>query len=156
MRGLIRSRPAAVAALALGALVGCARAWDFGNRAGLLSDVTALLAAHGVTPRNLDCRMEGTTRDASCSFRAPAAEVEALARALALEQVDLAADSRSPLFRLVALAPGRCGARGVPASGAAGRPASLRLKSGRAFEFLVLFHADGAEEACLFLSYAYG
>lgn len=156
MRILVRSWPVAAAALALGVLFGCARAWDYGNRAGLRSDVAVLLAGHGVKPADLDCKMEGTTRDASCSFRAPAAVVEALARALALEPVDLVADSRSPLSRLVARAPGRCAARGVPASGVSGRPASLRLKSGRAFEFLVLFHADGADEACLFLSYAYG
>jgi hypothetical protein len=100
--------------------------------------------------------MEGTTRDASCTFRATAAEVDALSRGLNLASVSSGADSRSPLARLVARAPGRCGAGALSASGVAGRPASLRLKSGRAFEFLVLFRGPGADEACLFLSYSYG
>ena len=136
------------AALALGLLSGgCARAWDAGNRAGLRSDVTALLAGHGVGPREFDCRMEGMTRDASCTFRATAAEVDALFRGLNLASVSSGADSRSPLARLVARAPGRCGAGALSASGVAGRPASLRLKSGRAFEFLVLFRGPGVDEA---------
>ena len=139
MRILFRSRPVAAAALALGALVGCARAWDYGNRSGLRSDVTALLAARGVTLRDLDCRMEGTTRDASCAFRASAAEVEAFVRALSLAPVPPDAEPRSSLSRLVARAPGRCAAPGVPASGVAGRPASLRLKSGRASSFSSFF-----------------
>lgn len=157
MRIALPPRPAAAAALALGFLAGgCARAWDYGNRAGLKSDVAALLAAQAVTPRDLECRMEGTTRDASCAFRASAAEVEALSRGLGLVSVPSGADPSSPLARLVARAPGRCGARALSAAGVEGRPASLRLKSGRAFEFLVLFRGPGADEVCLFLSYSYG
>jgi hypothetical protein len=140
-------------------LVGCEPLWNAANRSALESDIRAILKPAGVVPQQLECRMVGATRDGSCSVSLTRAETASAIRALALESMPSSADVPSPLARLAARAGPSCAA-GEPTSlatyGLSGRPKSLRLPSGSAFEYLLLTINKSTGQACLQVSYAYG
>jgi len=127
-------------------LAACERLWDAANRGGAEKDAAALLARHGVVVKDLACRMEGTTRTAACSGSLSPADAEKAASALGLGSLDERALGR-----------GDVGCIGLPwRRGAWGRPASLRLANGSAFEWLVLAVDPATGRACLAFSYSYG
>ena len=151
----------AFGAWALGGLllIGCAALWNPVQRGGLDADVRQLLRRAGVTPAQLDCRMLGATRDGECSLRLAPSDAGALIRSLKLEAIPADAAATSSLSLLVRLkGPGCAAALSGPIErhGIEGRPASLRLMGGSAFEYLLLSVDPRSQRACLQVSYAYG
>lgn len=140
-------------------LMGCESQWNAVNRSVLETDIRAILKTAAVVPQQLECRMVGSTRDGSCSVSMTQSETDSVIRALALDSVPSSADVPSPLARLVARAGPSC-AVGEPMSlatyGLSGRPKSLWLPSGSAFEYLLLTIHKSTGQACLQVSYAYG
>lgn len=137
-----------------------ATAWDGANRDALQRDVGGLLRGHGLTAA-LDCHMIGSTRNAYCTFKAPAAQVALVASALKLKERGVVLDTLLAVD--VAAAPGGC--RAAPAFaepsrvrvlGSERRPPQLALANGAAFEFLVLYRREDSDDVCVQVSYAYG
>mgnify|MGYP000901144348 CR=1 FL=1 len=140
-------------------LIGCEPLWSAANRSRLEADVRHILKTAAVMPQHLECRMVGTTRNASCSLRMTPTETASVIRTFALASIHSSSESPSPLARLVAHAGPSCVASAsVPlaAFGIAGRPTSLRLPSGSAFEYLLLTINESTGEACVQVSYSYG
>ena len=138
---------------------GCGLLLNVANRSGLESDVRKILKKAAVVPRQIDCRMVASTRDGACSFSITRSEAEAFIRALKLESIISSSESGSYLAHLVSQLGPSCVAGG-PADlvtlGIAGRPKSLRLPSGSAFEYLILTINESTGKACLQASYSYG
>jgi hypothetical protein len=140
-------------------LIGCEPLWTAANRSGLESDVRHILKTAAVVPQHLECRMVGSTRSGSCSLRMSPTETASVIRNLALESIHSSSDTPSPLARLIAHAGPSCVANAsVPlaAFGIAGRPTSLRLPSGSAFEYLLLTINQSTGQACVQVCYSYG
>lgn len=103
--------------------------------------------------------MLGATRDGECSLRLAPSAAGALIRGLKLEAIPADAAATSSLSLLVRLkGPGCAAALSGPIErhGIEGRPASLRLMGGSAFEYLLLSFDPRSQRACLQVSYAYG
>ncbi len=146
-------------ALACLLFVGCEPLWNAANRSGLESDVRQLLETAAVVPQHLECRMVGSTRDASCSLRLSSSETASVIHTLALERIHPSPESPSPLARLIARAGPSCvsgSSASLEAFGIAGRPGSLRLPGGSAFEYLLLTVNPSTGQACVQVSYSYG
>jgi len=141
----VKARVALFLALAL-STAGCEGLWNAANRRGAEKDAATLLARHGVVVKDLACRMEGTTRAASCTGLLGPGEAEKAAAALGLGLLD----DRT-------LGRGDVGCIGFPwRRGLWGRPASLRLEGGTAFDWFVLGLDPATGKACLAFSYSYG
>jgi hypothetical protein len=139
--------------------MGCEPLWNAANLSDLESDIRALLNPAAVVPLQMDCRMVGATRDGSCTVSLTRAETDAVIRALVLESVPSSADVPSPLARLFARAGSSCAlGESMPLAtyGLSGRPKSLRLPSGSAFEYLLLTINTSTGQACIQVSYAFG
>ncbi len=141
----------------------CARIWNAVNRAGLRSDMAELLAKSGLPKRPLECRMVATTNDAFCTFSAEPGEAARLASELSLQPHFLGTPPgtsggyfKSPANHRCRLALRAVGGGRVEVFGRAGRPKELRLRNGRAFEYLLLFQDPSAPEVCIEVSYSYG
>lgn len=140
-------------------LIGCAALLNSVQRGGLDADVRQLLRGAGVKPAQLDFRMLGATRDGECALRLPPSDAGALIRTLKLEAIPADPASTSSLSQLVRFKGSGCAAAFSSPSerhGSAGRPASLRLPGGSAFEYLLLSSDPRSQRACLQVSYAYG
>lgn len=137
--------------------VGCERVWDLANRRAATADVRALVAAASIPTETLDCHMVGTTRAVECQLGADPDAVARLVATLALTPVEPgSAVGAAASARDEAPADLAGGARPVPTFGVAGRPATLRLPNGTAFDHLFLFLDTGASTIWLRLTYAYG
>jgi len=140
-----------------GLLAACTPLWNAANRASLHSDVQALLAGAGASPQDLQCRMVATSRDGECHFRAGPQAARSLAQRLSLVPILVSSDTASAaLARSVAPAELRAILSQSATFGIAGRPVSLRLGSGSAFEYLFLFQAPDRQTLWIRVSYAYG
>lgn len=117
------------------------------------ADMAELFDRAGVKGLSPRCHMVGWTRNVACTMPAGEPAAAALAAALGLEASRPDAGAGLPA-RIVALCPEAAGS--TAAWWIAGRPASLRLPSGSAFEFLVLHHDRARGVAMLCTSYAYG
>lgn len=140
-------------------LVGCGPLWNAAGRSSVESDVREILKTTAVVPQHLECRMVGSTRNASCSLRMSPSETASVIRALALESIPSSSETPSLLARLVAHAGPSClagASSGSSAFGIAGRPNALRLASGSAFEYLLLTVNESTGQACVQVSYSYG
>ena len=147
-------------ALACLPLLGCEPLWNAANRAGLESDVRDLLKKAKVVPQRLDCRMVGSTRDASCSLRLSQAEAAAVIQALALGRINSSSGALSSPAHPSAVAGPSCVVGASAPLAAFGstdrRPNALRLDGGSAFEYLLLTYKQSTGQACLQLSHSYG
>ena len=141
----MKAREALLLAFAV-STAGCERLWDAANRGGAARDAAALLARHGVVVKDLACRMEGTTRMATCTGSLAAAEAERAATALGLGPLDERTLGR-----------GDVGCIGFPwRRGLWGRAKALRLPNGPAFDWFVLAVDPATGSACLAFAYSYG
>jgi hypothetical protein len=147
------------AALMVLFVTGCPSAIERANRGSFERHVRELLQKADLADLVIDCRMNSATRDGKCEFSADRAQIETLARALAL----VAASADSPQDRIArssqrfsALGQRYREGQGITVYVAAGRPPQLRLEDGSAFEFCVLYFDEAGGRACLELSYAYG
>ena len=139
--------------------IGCGPLWNAANRSGLEADVRELLKRAAVVPQHLECRMVGSTRAAACSLSMSPTETASVIRTLALESIHPSSEASSPLARLIAHAGPSCVAgtsAQLAAFGIAGRPSSLRLPGGSAFEYLILTINASTGQACVQVSYSYG
>jgi hypothetical protein len=140
-------------------LIGCDPLWNAGNRSGLEADVRELFRKAAVVPQHLECRMVGSTRGASCSLLMSPSESATVIRTLALESIQPSSEVSHPVARLIARAGPSCVAGAsapLAAFGITGRPDSLRLPSGSAFEYLLLTIDESTGQACVQVSYSFG
>jgi hypothetical protein len=103
--------------------------------------------------------MVGSTRDAACSLHMSAADTASVIRTFALERIDPSSEPPSNLARLVADVGPSCvagTAKPLATFGISGRPNSLRLPSGSAFEYFLLTIDESTGQACVQVSYAFG
>jgi hypothetical protein len=129
------------------------------NRSSFERDMRQLLKQSAVVPKQIQCRMVGTTRDGVCSLRLSPLEHEAIIRSLKLEAVTSSSPVDSYLAQLVdqpnnSCVPGNSG--DLVTFAIAERPTQLRLSGGSAFEYLILTVNKSTEEACLRTAYSYG
>ena len=148
-------------------LLGCDAVWNILNRGALRHDVMTLMGETPDTLGSMSCRMSGTTRDGTCLFHGSVDLVNRVARRVELRpwvpSPDEAMVKRFPYDGLI-----KNGCRSMPAFSdvfgpspvsvyeSVRRAPTLRLPSGRAFEYLVLFHNRQTDDACVDTSYAYG
>lgn len=144
-------------------LMACDGAWNRGNEPGLRADLKDLLARAEIAAPDLNCRMIGTTRDAIVSVNLSKEQVAALVKAIGLaEYKNPLGDARrfplelSDAARECPLAAAWEKDKGISMLAVMGRPASLRLTSGRNFEYLFFFYREEGGEVCIFVSYSYG
>lgn len=141
--------------------IGCERTWNEVNRSALEADLTSLLGQCEIAdPTPEKCSMIGTTRDGRCEVALTPEDVAHLVKCLGLEMIDQGnPDHRAVLTRLTEASPAffeHEGAEDLEAWVAFGRPPTLRLKSGTAFEHLLVVYSPFSARACLLVSYAYG
>lgn len=145
------------------ALTACNPLWNQANRSGLESDVVELLErGYGVDARP-ECRMVGRTRTGTCILSTSADQVTRLVDSLDLQEITSPPDPGQTSTISLLEAEGGCVSR--PAFDDRetsevyyeidGR-SKLRLSSGRAFEYLLLYHRPETAELCIQVSYAYG
>jgi len=106
--------------------------------------------------------MIGTTRGATCEIRASADQVSSIVRRLNLKEVEGQDMSKANLqLKLPQLKEGCLACRSfknvskIRAYLSGRRPSELRLKSGVAFEYLILFQDLDTDKVCVQVSYSY-
>jgi hypothetical protein len=136
--------------------------WNYGNRPALKRHIVELFQKHGVTINDPVCNMIGTTRGATCEFQASAHQVSSLVQGLNLKEVGVESVSKPNMLLKVNQANVGCLAcrsfknvlkMKVFTSGH--RPNELRLKSGSAFDYLILFQDLDTDKVCVQVSYSY-
>lgn len=144
-------------------LSSCDAAWNLANRRSLENDLTELFNKHGVGVADPVCNMIGTTRSATCEFRASTEQVTSLVGGLNLREVGPEDSTRDCLLtRIPEPNTGCLGCRSLKNAArlrvylSERRPQELRLKSGGAFEYLILFQDLDTGSVCVQVSYAYG
>jgi hypothetical protein len=132
-------------------LNGCGLLWDWGHRAALKRDVEGLLEAQGFSGGVRGCAMAGMTRTGACLWEAPARDVDALVKGLAM--TEKAPQDDSQRWRGLS----RCRRLGWDvrsrAYGVFSGAAAWKLSSGRAFESFLVFVPAEAGPACLQAAY---
>lgn len=139
--------------------MGCGSLLIVVNRSSFERDILKLLKQAAVVPKQIHCRMVGSTRDGVCSLRLSPLEHEAIIRSLKLEAFTSSAAVDSYLAMLVAQHDNSCvsgNSEDLVTLAIAQRPTQLRLPGGSAFEYLILTFNKSTEEACLRTSYSYG
>jgi len=143
-------------------ITGCETIWNYGNKRALKKDIIELFKKHGVAIKYPVCNMIGTTRDATCEFRASADQVSSLVRGLNLKEVGVESASKPNMLLKVNQANVGCLAcrsfknvSKIKVFTSGHRPSELRLKSGAAFEYLILFQDLDTDKVCVQVSYSY-
>jgi len=144
------------------ALSSCERAWNAVNRSALEDDVESLLARCGIEQSApVSCSMVGATRDGVCGLALSWPQINRLVEELNLVVLDPGDPQHSALLDQLQGSPPTClqpddDTELSQAWIALGRPPELRLESGSAFEFLLVFYRQSDSYACFQMSYAYG
>jgi hypothetical protein len=138
----------------------CSSLWNRANVNTIKGDIEALLDRNGVQVDLQNCTMVGSTRTGMCRFRHDVGAADAIIQALHLDPVLF--ENATVAFIDAELEAG-CGSYPNILEGSggmlyliSGRPQSLRLSNGTAFEYLLLLYNPSSGEACLQVSYAYG
>ncbi len=141
----------------------CDLAWNLANRGSLKNDIQELFERYGVLLSDPVCDMIGTTRSGTCQFRASSVEIASLVLGLNLkevetgEQLDVDLSIKIPESKVGCLA---CRSfkevRRMKVFQSERRAKELRLKSGRAFEYFIVFRDLDSDKVCVQVSYAYG
>ena len=141
-------------------MTACGLLWSRANVGALQTDVQTLFEQTGIQISFQNCDMVGTTRTGYCRFIDPNGTVEALIQTYDLEPVAL--ENATIAFIDAELEAG-CGSFPSILEGSegvlyliSGRPLSLRLSNGSAFEYMLLLYSASSGEACLQVSYSYG
>ena len=144
-------------------MVGCEAIWNYGNKGTLKKDIVELFKKHGVVIKDPVCNMIGTSREATCEFRASIDQVSLLVQNLRLKEVE--GEGTSKADWLLKAPPSNGGCLACPSFKHVSkiriyrsdhRPSELRLKRGTAFEYLILFQDLETNKVCVQLSYSYG
>ena len=145
------SRTAALAALLLG-LGGCRWAWNLWERGDLARDVKALLAREGILVKDVQCRMFGTLDSGACILPLTAEQTTTLVAALRLRVLVPTEPMREFKGGCSDTPPFDTGFVRMFRSSAV-RPAELKLRGGRSFEYIYLFHHPTSSIACVQVLY---
>jgi hypothetical protein len=140
--------------VAAGLAAGCDTLWNWGNRDGLRQDVEALFRRHGVAVAEPACNMVGTSRTGACVLRAPVAEFPRLVSGLGLQEAG-AGDATLAGWQREGGCRSNSG-RATKVYRSERRAPELRLPSGSAFEYLLVYQEERSERLCVQVSYAYG
>ena len=157
-------QPWVILFLALTSLLpGCDTIWNLTNRGALERDIVDLFRNQGLAITNLKCNMIGTSRSATCKFRASAEQVASLVRSLNLKEVET--EDATKGNSVLSVPEANVGCMTCPPFAkrprmriylSERRPRELRLKSGSAFEYLVLLQRLDTDEVCVQIAYSYG
>jgi len=153
---------------------GCNYVWNALNRNALKEDIAELASTCGVKISNPECNMIDTSRRGYCMFNSTEKEIMALVHGLKLNKVrpgltaydlvknadtDIQYDSEIWHLEQI-LKPFDIykvnNKTKINAFFANNRPDQLRLKSSRAFDYLLLYYDSISSRACIFVSYSYG
>jgi len=138
------------------ALGSCEFIWDAGNRGSLKKDVNELMRTDGAMQQDIDCHMSGTSRTGTCEGRITYEEITKIISTLKLTRVT---DNTPTDYEYSSwVKDGKCSSRqNLELRYKSKRRApELRLKSGSAFEYFLLFYNPEMNETCIQVSYAYG
>lgn len=155
------------------AITGCNVVWNILNRSSLKQDISELALLHGAKITSSTCNMIDTSRQGYCIFSASEKEIRALADGLKLVHVraeyvsndaayhtDNNTHERALIYLEQTIQPFEIykvdNKTNIKTFFISGRPAQLRLKSGRAFEYFLLYYDPITLRACIFVCYAYG
>ena len=150
--------------IALGFLLwGCDTLWNLGHQSSLKNEMGELFKAHGILISQPDCSMIGTTRSATCRFKASTEQVGALVRGLNLQELKADESERETLTRRVPEPNVGCLTcdpfNHLPRMRvyvSERRAKELRLRRGSALEYFTLFQDPQSNQVCVQFSYAYG
>ncbi len=144
-------------------LVGCESTWNYINQPTLKRDVVELFKSHGVVLNNPHCQMVGTSRSAICELHLTPEQVTLMIKGLNLKEVKLEySPGENPWTKIPESKKGCLtskffqGVKKVNIYLSERRSPELRLKSGSAFEYFILFQDLETDRVCIQISYAYG
>lgn len=144
-RRLIRT---AVAASLLSGVGGCRQAWNLWARGDLARDVKSLLAREGILVRDVRCRMFGTLNSGACILPLTAEQMTTLVGALKLRVLTPTEPIREFKGGCSDTPPFDTGFVRMFRSSVV-RPPELKLRDGRSFEYIYLYHHPTSATACL-------
>lgn len=144
-------------------LRGCDALWNLGNRGPLIRDLTELFKAQGIRAKDLSYNMIGTSRSGTCELHLSPDEVTRMVKSLNLKELKLEnLSGENPWVKNPEPKKGCLtskffhGGKQVKGHLSGRRPPELRLKSGPAFEYFILFQDLETDKVCIQVSYAYG
>ncbi|MDD4954778.1 MAG: hypothetical protein PHP17_01920 [Candidatus Omnitrophica bacterium] len=153
---------------------GCNYLWNVLNRDALKKDIIELTLQCGVKISKPDCSMIDSSRQGYCKFTATEREITALVNGLKLNKVragltaddlvrnmDIGNKHDNKIWGLeqtlkpfdIYKVKDRATIKAFLISG---RPENLHLKSGRAFDYFLLYYDNVSSKACIFVCYSYG
>lgn len=142
------TRPALGVALALVSLTGCRWAWNLWARGDLARDVTSLLAREGIVAKSVKCHMFGTLNSGACVLPFTAEQAAAMVAGLRLRVLTPTEPIREFKGGCSDTAPFDTGFVRMYRSSAL-RPPELKLRDGRAFDYVYLYHHPTSGSACI-------
>lgn len=155
-----RHRASLVLCLLSWSVVACGSLWSRANVGQLKTDVEGLFEQVDTHVSFQSCSMLGTTRTGYCRFDIGNVTLDTIIEKFSL--VPVAFENATIAFIDEEFEAG-CGSFPLILEGSggklyliSGRPQSLRLSNGAAFEYLLLLLNPSSGEGCLQVSYAYG
>jgi hypothetical protein len=149
--------------LACFSFTGCELIWNYSNKPGLQRDISELFRAHGVTLNQLACNMIGTSRSATCEFRLSPEQITVIVKGLNLKESKGGSLPEENLWKKIPNSKRGCldcksfnGVKRIKVYMSEIRAPELRLKSGSAFEYFILFQDLETDRVCIQVSYSYG
>ena len=141
-------------------ITACGSLWSRANVGALEADVQTLFEQSGIQVSLQNCSMVGSTRTGFCRFDNHGGMAEAVIKDFGLEPVLF---ENATIAFIDAEFEAGCGSYPSILEGSegklfliSGRPQSLRLPNGSAFEYMLLIYSVSSGDACLQVSYAYG
>lgn|SRR5512140_1656280 len=139
---------AALAGAFLLAAGGCRWTWNLWARGDLARDVKALLAKEGVLVKDVKCRMFGTLNSGACIVPLTAEQATGLVRSMRLRVLTPTEPIREFKGSCTDTPPFDTGfVRMYRTVGL--RPPELKLREGRSFDYIYLFHHPTSATACI-------
>jgi len=129
-------------------LGGCRWAWNLWARGDLARDVKSLLAREGVLVNDVRCRMFGTLNSGACVLPLTAEQATTLVAALKLRVLVPTEPVREFKGGCSDTPPFDTGFVRMFRSSAV-RPPELKLRGGRAFDYIYLYHHPTSGTACI-------
>lgn len=133
------------------------------NRAGLSGDLKVLFESHGVEISNTSCQMIDNSRTGYCSGNLTVKDTLNLIKKMQLDRFDnYPVEAGKFNISISELNKGCRSLKGfeddknIVIYWKSERPEQLRLNSGVAFEYLLLFQKLDGRRSCIQLSYSYG
>jgi hypothetical protein len=145
-------RPLVLLVAAATLATGCGFAWNLWARGDLARDVKILLARQGILPTDVKCRMFGTLNSGACFLPMTAEHAKLVVQGLKLRVLTPTEDIREFRGGCSQTPPFDTGFVRMYRSSAM-RPPDLRLREGRGFDYLYLYHHPTSATACIQVLY---